>query len=120
MENNVENQPENNKLSDEELIEVAAAAALGVDGVSGLSSTLTDSIMNIPGLGAPIKGVKLSVDENELSFDLYINVEYGRKIPQLAWDIQSSVKKAVEDAALRKVKEVNIHVQGVEMPKEDN
>ena len=47
-----------------------------------------------------------------------VNQEKGVKIPQLAWDIQNSVKEAVITAANVAVKAVNIHIQGVMMPRE--
>ena len=50
--------------------------------------------------------------------DVFIDADFGVKIPQLAWDIQNSVKEAVESTTQQKVKAVNIHVQGVMMPQE--
>ena len=47
-----------------------------------------------------------------------MTVDFGSKIPQLAWDIQNSVKEAVETITQQTVKAVNIHVQGVMMPQE--
>ncbi len=51
--------------------------------------------------------------------DLYTIVEYGTKIPDVAWEIQESVKRAVETMTGIEVNEVNIHVQGVHFPEEN-
>ena len=40
-------------------------------------------------------------------------MEYGSRIPDIAFEIQNRVKKAVESMTGLKVIEVNVHVQGV-------
>ena len=60
--------------------------------------------------------MKVSGDKTALCIDLYLIVLFGVKIPQLAWDVQSTVKEAVEDLTHDRVKEVNIHIQGVQEP----
>ncbi|WP_303857454.1 Asp23/Gls24 family envelope stress response protein [Aminicella lysinilytica] len=109
-----------NKLTEEELMNIAVKAATSVDGVSGMSLTLTNTLKSIPVIGTPVKGVKFSLVDDELVIDLYIKVVYRVKIPQLAWDIQSTVKKALEEVISTKIKEINIHVQGVDLPEEED
>jgi uncharacterized alkaline shock family protein YloU len=111
---------DNIKNNEESFLNIAVNAALGVKGVSGMSSILTDSLKSIPGLGAPVRGARMSIDNGELIFDLFINVDYGVKIPQLAWEIQSTVKVAINRVTDHKIKEVNIHVQGVDFPGEED
>ena len=48
----------------------------------------------------------------------YIIVEYGVRIPEVAWNIQEKVKNSVENMTGLTVTEVNIHVQGINMAKE--
>jgi uncharacterized alkaline shock family protein YloU len=119
MDKSEEIKTEQVKISDEQILQKAVDAALSVEGVSGMSSTLSDSLMIIPGFGPPVKGAKLNVEDGELIIDLYINVKYQVKIPQLAWDIQSAVKRTAECVSHHKIKEVNIHVQGVDLPEEE-
>ncbi|MFY9569597.1 MAG: Asp23/Gls24 family envelope stress response protein, partial [Acetivibrionales bacterium] len=64
------------------------------------------------------KGVKVEVGEREAAIDLYIIVEYGYRIPEVAWTIQEKVKNAVEDMTGLRVVEVNIHIQGVNIERE--
>ena len=45
--------------------------------------------------------------------DVNIIVEYGSRIPDVAFEIQNRAKKAVESMTGLKVEEVNVHVQGV-------
>ena len=64
------------------------------------------------------KGVKVSVDGQNVSLDLHIIVEYGIKIPDVAWQAQEKVKEAVESITGLCVDKVNVHVEGVSVVKE--
>ena len=59
------------------------------------------------------KGIKVEVGDKEAKIDVNIIVEYGTRIPDVAYEIQNRVKKAVENMTGLKVEEVNVHVQGV-------
>ena len=59
------------------------------------------------------KGIKVEVGEKDTKIDVNIIVEYGVRIPDVAFEIQNKVKKAVETMTGLKVIEVNVHVQGV-------
>ncbi|MGF6375556.1 putative alkaline shock family protein YloU [Clostridiales Family XIII bacterium PM5-7] len=108
------------KISDDVITVCAANAVLKIDGVSKLGGGLTDSLSkNILGKDPVNKGVKLSRTDEGLFLDVYIIVKYQVKIPQLAWEIQSFVKKELEEITDLNVMEVNIHVQGVDLPGED-
>ncbi len=109
-----------NKISEEIIGMAAMKAALSVAGVNHLSETLTDNITKkIAGKDTGTIGVKISKDnEGQTVIDIFIVADYGCKIPQLAWDIQSAVKEHVFKIANDKVSAVNIHVQGVALPKE--
>ena len=53
------------------------------------------------------------------AFDLFIIVEYGTKIAEVAKNVQENVKSKVETMTGLNVVEVNVNIQGVNMPKED-
>ena len=59
------------------------------------------------------KGIKVDVEEKSVKIDVNIIVEYGARIPDVAFEIQNRVKKAVESMTGLTVPEVNVHVQGV-------
>lgn len=108
------------KISDDVITACAAAAALQIDGVHQLAGGFTDNLsISILGIEPEGKGIKLSREDDALTLDVSVIVEFKVKIPQLAWEIQSSVKKAVEETTGLNVKEVNIHVQGVSLPGEE-
>ena len=60
------------------------------------------------------KGIKVEIlDNKEARIDVNIIVEYGARIPDVAFEIQKRVKKSVENMTGLSVLEVNVHVQGV-------
>ncbi|MDI6602127.1 MAG: Asp23/Gls24 family envelope stress response protein [Thermoanaerobacteraceae bacterium] len=109
----------NIKISDEVVSIIAGIAATEVEGVAGMSGGVVNGITEMLGRKNLSKGVKVEVGEKESAIDLYIIVEYGARIPEVAWKIQENVKKAVETMTGLKVVEVNIHVQGVNFAKEE-
>lgn len=103
------------KVADEVIAVTAAMAAAGVKGVASLVGGITDNITkNILRMNVT-KGVKISWEDEVLIIDIYVNVYYGFRIPEVAWDIQESVKNQVKEMTGEVAKAVNIHVQGVEM-----
>lgn len=116
----VKNETEVNgiKISEEVVAIIAGMAASEVKGVSSMNGGFVGGISEILGKKNFAKGVKVQVGEKEATIDLYITVEYGCRIPDIAWEIQNKVKTAVENMTGLKVVEVNIHVQGVNLPKD--
>lgn len=105
-------------FDDEVIAIIAGIAATEVEGVAAMSSGIAGGIAEKLGMRNLSKGVKVEVGEKETAIDLYIIVEYGCRIPEVAWNIQENVKKAVESMTGLKVVEVNIHVQGINFDKE--
>lgn len=82
-----------------------------------VSLAASRATLAVPGVNQE-KDIRLSRDKDGFIIDIFVAADYGSKIPQLAWDIQNSVKEAVETTTQQTVKAVNIHVQGVMMPRE--
>ncbi len=107
------------KIVDDVIATIAGLAAIEVKGVAGMSGGFVGGIAEMLGKKSLSKGVKVEIKEKIAIIDLYIIVEYGTKIPDVAWEIQESVKKTVETMTGIEVNEVNIHVQGVHFPEEN-
>ena len=106
------------KIAEEVVAKISGIAASEVKGVFGMNGGLVEGFSEIFGKKSFSKGVKVQVTEKDAIIDLYIIVEYGCRIPDIAWEIQNRVKTAVENMTGLKVLEVNIHVQGVNLPKD--
>jgi uncharacterized alkaline shock family protein YloU len=101
------------RIADEVVGIIAGLAATEVAGVAGMSAGLVGGIAEMLGKKNLSKGVKVEVGEREAAVDLYIIVEYGVRIPDVALRVQENVKRAIESMTGLDVVEVNIHVQGV-------
>ena len=66
------------------------------------------------------KGIKVDNSEKGLKIDVNIIVEYGARIPDVAYEIQNRVKKAIENMTGLSIDEVNVHIQGVNIDMQKN
>lgn len=109
------------KFSDEVIAICAVNATLKVKGVAELYGGFTDALSkNILGKESLYKGIKVSQGEDGLLIDISVIVDYDVKVPGVAWDIQESVKREIESMIELPVKAVNIYVQGVKTPQEED
>ncbi len=92
-------------ISEDVLASLAASAAVEVEGISGM--------MNLATKKSNAKGVRLSVDDDGASIDLYVMIRYGYAIPEVAEKIQNAVSGEIESMTGFAVKAVNVHVGGV-------
>lgn len=107
------------KIANDVVSIIAGLAATEVDGVAGMSGGITRDITEMLGMKSLSKGVKVEVGEKEAAIDLFIIVEYGMKISEVARNVQENVKNKVETMTGLRVVEVNVNVQGVNIPKEE-
>ena len=102
------------KISNDVIAVIAGVAVSEVPGVSSMSGGFAGGISEVfSGKKNLAKGIKADINENSVKIDVNIIVEYGSRIPDVAFEIQNRVKKAVEGMTGLKVEEVNVHVQGV-------
>ena len=104
----------NIKIADDVIAVIAGAAASEVPGVASMAGGFAGGISEVfSGKKNFAKGIKVEAGEKETRIDVNIIVEYGVRIPDVAFEIQNRVKKAVEGMTGLKVIDVNVHVQGV-------
>ena len=106
------------KITDEVVAIIAGIAATEVPGVAGMSGGIAGGIAEALGRKNLSKGIKVEAGEKDVKIDIYILVEYGFRIPDVAWTIQEKVKNAVQEMTGLNVIEVNIHIQGVNLERE--
>lgn len=106
-------------ISDEVVATIAGIAACEIKGIAGMSGNALDVISQKLGAKkSPQKGVKVVVNPDGAVIDLYIVVEFGIRIPELAWEVQENVKNSVESMTGIEVLKVNIHIEGVSFEQE--
>ncbi len=107
-------QNNNIKIADDVVAVIAGVAVSEVQGVFGMSGGFAGGISEVlSGKKNLAKGIKVEVNDKTTKIDVNIIVEYGTRIPDVAYEIQNKVKKAVETMTGLTVTEVNVHVQGV-------
>ena len=102
------------KIANDVVAVIAGVAVSVVPGVSEMAGGFAGGITEVlSGKKNLAKGIKVEVGEKDAKIDVNIIVEYGVRIPDVAFEIQNRVKKAVETMTGLNVLEVNVHVQGV-------
>ena len=109
------------KISNDVVAVIAGVAVSEVPGVASMSGGFAGGISEVlSGKKNLSKGIKVDAGEKDVKIDVNIIVEYGSRIPYVAFEIQNRVKKSVENMTGLKVSEVNVHVQGVKTEREEN
>lgn len=101
------------KIADDVVKVVAGLAAMDIKGVAGMSGGFAGGIAELLGRKNLSRGIKVEVGEKEAAIDLSVIIDYGVRIPDVAAQIQESVKSAVERMTGLIVVEANVNVQGV-------
>ena len=120
IEENTEGSNDGIKIANDVVAVIAGVAVSEVQGVAGMAGGFAGGISEVfSGKKNLSKGIKVDTDEKEVKIDVNIIVEYGARIPDVAFEIQNRVKKSVENMTGLKVAEVNVHVQGVKTEREE-
>ena len=107
------------KIANDVVAVIAGVAVSEVPGVASMSGGFAGGITEVlSGKKSLTKGIKVEAEDKEVKIDVNIIVEYGSRIPDVAFEIQNRVKKSVESMTGLKVVEVNVHVQGVKTERE--
>lgn len=105
----------NIKIADDVVKTIAAHAAQDVEGVYKLSGGVADEVSKMLGKKRPTNGVKVEVGEKECSIEVFIVIEYGYPVSEVAYNVQKSVLKNVTELTGLKVVEINVYVQDIKI-----
>lgn len=99
--NNIENEivKENNNIviEDEVIATIAGIAVSEVSGVAEMAGGFAGGITEVlSGKKNLAKGIKVETKEGETKIDVNIIVEYGVRIPDVAFEIQNKVKNQLK------------------------
>ena len=90
---------------------LAATDCYGIVGMAAIS--MKDGLVRLLKKESLTKGVRLHMNDEYLTINLYIIVEYGTNMSAIADTLKSNVKYRVEEQVGLPVGEVNIFVEGV-------
>lgn len=106
----------NVNISDEVVAVIASLAASEVKGVAGMAGGVAGGFAELLGKKNLSKGVKITNNEGKITLELAIIVQYGAKIPDVAWEVQDKVKGEVEAMTDLEIAAVNVAVEGINVP----
>lgn len=104
------------RIASDVVATIASLAAADVAGVAGMSGGVAGGIAEMLGRKNLTKGVKVDVNEKETQIEVFIIVQYGVAIADVARQVQQNVKNTVESMTGLSCAYVNIHVQGIVFP----
>ena len=106
------------KISDEVVSVIAGIAAEEIPGVMEFQGGVTNNISQIfKGKKSSGKAVKVILEEDRATIELFLTVEYGVKIMDVVASVQENVKRTVETMTGLVVDGVNVCVQNIFLPK---
>lgn len=109
----------NVKISEEVIITIASVAVSEIEGISGTGTGIVEGLarkfVKRPAGG----GIKVSMSDTDVTIDINVIMNYGVRIPEVAWNVQDAVKKQVELMTGLNVTKVNVRVVGIEIPADE-
>lgn len=107
----------NIQISNDVISAIASVAAMEIDGVYGLTASISSNLKDIIYKKGSTKGVSVDVDDNNnVTVTVNIIVKYNFKIQDVATAVQAEVKRAVSDMTSLNVAAVNVNVVSVNIP----
>ena len=92
---------------------IAHETAKEVPGVVEMQGSLADGIAGMIGKKAKDKGIRVEEEQDLLTINLTVVLEFGVNIPEICLQLQAAVKKSVEQLTGKQVYAVNVVVQGI-------
>ncbi|MFS0672773.1 Asp23/Gls24 family envelope stress response protein [Ornithinibacillus sp. 179-J 7C1 HS] len=103
-----------------EVIEVIAGiAATEVNGLANMRGNFATGVVEKFGKKSHSKGVKVELTENGILVDVYVVLEFGVSIPDVAQKVQANIRQTLKTMTSLDIAEVNVHVVGLQMEKEN-
>ena len=105
-------------IAEEVIASIAALAASEIEGVCGLSANLGSDLAEMLGVKNLGKGVKLEIVGDDVTIDCNVVVLYGYSVLDVAKSVQERVASSVESTTGMHVKQINVNICGISLPKE--
>lgn len=106
-------------ITDRAIADIVGLTVLECYGVVGMASpSLYQGVADLLARDRLHQGIRVERRKDQLVIDLYIIVEYGLNIAEVAANVRSQVTYNVERSTRLKVTDLHIHVQGVRVGNE--
>ncbi|BDR60702.1 Asp23/Gls24 family envelope stress response protein [Lactobacillus xylocopicola] len=99
---------------------IMGIAAEKVDGVAALHGDVRSGLNRVLGREDRGRGVTVKLDDDRnLIADVYVSVVAGGYVPKIAMNLQKSLKQQVLQMTDLTLKEINVHVVGLEFTEDE-
>lgn len=98
---------------------IAGIATIEIKGVSSTRGNFATGVAERFGKKTHGKGIKVELTDTGVVIDVFVVVDYGVTIPAVAQKIQRNIRQALMNMTALAIEEINVHVVGVQMDKEE-
>lgn len=102
-------------VAPEVLVTIARLTALATPGVARMGGNWAGEVSRLLGHKVGDGGVVISVEDEEVSADLYIVAQQDVDLLAMGRQLQANVTRAIQEIVGLSVRGVNIHIQDVEL-----
>ncbi|WP_106497182.1 Asp23/Gls24 family envelope stress response protein [Lentibacillus sp. Marseille-P4043] len=104
-----------------EVIEVITGiAASEVEGISSMRGNFATGVVERFGKKSHSKGVKVELTDTGILIDLYVVLNFGVSIPEIAQKLQTNIRQTLKNMTALEIAEINVHVVGIQMEEQEN
>lgn len=97
------------------LLTIVRLTTLSIPGVTRMTGSLTGSVNRLLSRSHMGEGVSIEVEDDLVSVDLHIIVDADANMLQLGRTIQTEVARAISDMVGMGVRQVNVHIENVDV-----
>ncbi|WP_053219253.1 Asp23/Gls24 family envelope stress response protein [Virgibacillus senegalensis] len=103
-----------------EVIEVIAGiATTEIKGVYAMRGNFASGVAERFGKKSHGKGIKVELTDKGVLIDVFVVLDYGSRIPEVAQKIQTNIRQALRNMTALEIDEINIHIVGVQIEREE-
>lgn len=62
--------------------------------------------------------IRVEIKPDSLIVNLFLVINYGIRIPDLTWEIQTKVKEKIKEITGLEIDVINVHIQGIRYPRQ--
>lgn len=103
-------------IAPEVLVTIARLTALKTPGVARLDTRIMDGVNRVFKREAGSRGVKIEVEGDAVSVELYVIAEHDANMLTLGQQLQAAVSRAIREMVGMSVTAVNVYIQDVMLP----
>lgn len=107
------------RISSEVIAVITGIVSSDIPGIAGMSGGVVGGIAEKLGRKDLTKGIKVRINEDRVTIDLNVIVDYGATIVEATDKLKKEIRNNVEKSTGLKVEAININVLGIEVPKEE-